>query len=78
MLKSSSNLAHRLSTMSIQLNNLRTAYLVLEDRVRIALRTQLGDAAHLNYQRDEALVFLASAEQVRVLVKLYLSHLHLS
>lgn len=78
MLKSSSNLAHRLSTMSIQLNNLRTAYLVLEDRVRIALRTQLGDAARLNYQRDEALVFLASAKQVRILVKLYLSHLHLS
>lgn len=50
--------------MAQQLNNFRVAYQVLDDRVRGALHTQLGDAARLGEQRDQALGFLQAAEQV--------------
>jgi hypothetical protein len=49
-----------------QLDNLRAAYYVLEGRVRVALRTQVGDVERLRGPRDQALLLLASAEQVRV------------
>jgi hypothetical protein len=51
--------------MAGQLINLRSAYTVLEERVRISLRTQIGDATRLRQQRDEALLFLSAAEQVQ-------------
>ena len=50
--------------MSDQLNNLRAAYRVLEDRVHRSLRTQLGDAVRLGEQCAQTLQFLQAAEQV--------------
>lgn len=52
--------------MSVQLSNLRSAYLVLQDRVRIALRTQLGDAERLKQQKEEVTIFMTAADLVRV------------
>ncbi|EDR10741.1 uncharacterized protein LACBIDRAFT_324608 [Laccaria bicolor S238N-H82] len=51
--------------MSEQLKNIRAAYLVLLDRVHLALRTQLGDVARLSQQRDEAVRLLEAAEQLQ-------------
>jgi hypothetical protein len=51
------------SSMSNQLDNLRAAYRVLEDRVIRSLRTQMGDAVRLGEQRSQALQFLQAAEQ---------------
>ena len=47
-----------------QLNNIRAAFYELEDRVHIALHTQLGDAYQLEKQRDEVLKLAAAASQV--------------
>lgn len=47
-----------------QLENLRSAYVVLTERVHVALRTQLGDAARLDHHRRETLLFMQAAEQV--------------
>ena len=47
-----------------QLNNIRAAFYELEDRVHIALHTQLGDAYCLEKQRDEVLKLAAAASQV--------------
>ncbi|KAJ7220272.1 hypothetical protein GGX14DRAFT_560077 [Mycena pura] len=49
--------------MADPLSNLRTAYSVLESRVNLALRTQLGDTERLCLQRDEALRLLQAATQ---------------
>ncbi|KAJ7937841.1 hypothetical protein B0H13DRAFT_2302314 [Mycena leptocephala] len=48
--------------MSDPLTNLRSTYTVLESRMNHALRTQLGDTARLQLQRDEAFHLLQSAE----------------
>ncbi|KAJ7900764.1 hypothetical protein B0H14DRAFT_3423373 [Mycena olivaceomarginata] len=48
--------------MADPLSNLRAAYAVLETRVNLALRTQLGDTAQLRLQRDEAFRLLEAAE----------------
>ncbi|KAJ7710674.1 hypothetical protein B0H17DRAFT_1190373 [Mycena rosella] len=48
----------------------RAAYSVLETRVNRALQTQLGDAARLRLQRDEAFRLLESAEPHRHLFPL--------
>jgi hypothetical protein len=50
--------------MADPLSNLRAAYAVLETRVNLALRTQLGDTAQLRLQRDEAFRLLEAAEPV--------------
>src|ERR1700676_2801003 len=49
-------------SMSEQLYNLCATYQVLHDRVIRALCTQLGDAEHLEDQRNQALQFLQTAE----------------
>lgn len=48
-----------------QLDNFRSAWHVLQERVRIALRTQVGDTQRLANVRSQALSLLQSAEQVR-------------
>ena len=48
--------------MSDQLNNIRAAYRVLENRVVSALRTQLGD--QLRLAAAQALALASAAEQV--------------
>jgi hypothetical protein len=50
--------------MSHQLDNFRAAYAVLENRVQLALRVQLGDQQRLEAQKNEVLHFLQAAEQV--------------
>ncbi|KAJ6526004.1 hypothetical protein B0H19DRAFT_581814 [Mycena capillaripes] len=49
--------------MSEQLRNLRLGYETLERRVRIALRTQIGDEARLRAQMQECTRFLSAGEQ---------------
>ena len=49
--------------MAGPLSNIRTAYSVLESRVNLALRTQVGDTERLRLQRDEALRLLQAATQ---------------
>ncbi|KAH9915219.1 uncharacterized protein B0H18DRAFT_915081, partial [Fomitopsis serialis] len=44
-------------------NNIRSAYFVLCDRVTTSARTQVGDAERLAQQREEVLRFLAEADQ---------------
>ena len=46
------------------LNNLRAAYQVLSERVRVALRTQLGDQNRLESYMNEVRVYAESAERV--------------
>jgi hypothetical protein len=50
--------------MSDQLNNIRAAYRVLENRVISALRTQLGDQLRLAAVTAQALALASAAEQV--------------
>jgi hypothetical protein len=50
--------------MSDQLNNIRAAYRVLENRVVSALRTQLGDQLRLATVTAQALALASAAEQV--------------
>jgi len=50
--------------MASQLDNIRAAYRVLEDRVIRALRVQLGDSIRLGEQRSQALQLLQSAGMV--------------
>jgi len=50
--------------MSNQLNNIRAAYCVLENRVVSALRTQLGDQLRLAAVTAQALALASAAEQV--------------
>ena len=50
-----------------RLDNLRTAYYVLEDEVQIALRTQLGDAEQLNVIRGKVLRLAERFERVKFL-----------
>jgi hypothetical protein len=50
--------------MSDQLNNIRAAYRVLENRVVSALRTQLGDQLRLAAVTAQALALASAAEQV--------------
>jgi hypothetical protein len=50
--------------MAEPLENLRSAYQVLERNVVRALRTQRGDSAQLTVQVNETLRFLQAAEQV--------------
>ena len=57
--------------MSEQLKNIWVAYLVLLNRVHLALRTQLGDVAWLSQQCDEALCLLEAAEQVRLFSQIW-------
>ncbi len=47
-----------------QLDNFRSSYQVLNDRVRQAVRTQVGDPQRLRVIREQALALLRSAEQV--------------
>ena len=47
-----------------QLNDIRATFYELEDRVHIAILTQLGDAYRLQKQRDEVLKLAAAASQV--------------
>jgi hypothetical protein len=51
--------------MTDRLENFRAGYAVLAERVRVALRVQLGDESRLTGHRDEALNFLSSADPVR-------------
>lgn len=51
--------------MADTLNNLRTAYHVLADRVTTALSTQVGDAARLGVVRGQATSLSVAAEQVK-------------
>lgn len=51
--------------MADALNNIRSAYHVLTNRVETALRTQVGDSARLGLARTEVLSLAAAAEQVR-------------
>jgi hypothetical protein len=50
--------------MGDQLNNIRAAYRVLENRVVSALRTQLGDQLRLAAVTVQALALASAAEQV--------------
>jgi hypothetical protein len=50
-----------------RLDNLRTAYYVLEDEVQLALRTQLGDAEQLSLIRRKVLRLAERFEQVMFL-----------
>jgi hypothetical protein len=50
-----------------RLDNLRTAYYVLEDEVQLALRTQLGDAEQLSLVRSKVLRLAERFEQVMFL-----------
>lgn len=56
--------------MANQLDNFRAAYAVLENRVQLSLRIQLGDLHRLQTQRDEVLHFQQSAEQVFLCAKI--------
>lgn len=47
-----------------QLNNLRGAYHTLSERVRIALKSQVGDVQRLQAQKTEVLSLLHASEQV--------------
>jgi hypothetical protein len=47
---------------------IQVAFTVLGDRVRTALRTQIGDVARLHEHRNECLRLQASAQQVRVVI----------
>ena len=49
------------------INNIYAAFLELGERVNTTLRTQLGDAAHLNEQKRICLQFLAQISQVRIM-----------
>lgn len=51
--------------MTDRLENFRAGYALLQERVRVALRVQLGDVHRLRAQRDEVLGFLNAADQVR-------------
>jgi hypothetical protein len=53
-----------------RLENLRTAYHVLEDEVQTALRTQLGDAEQLQIARGKVLRLAERFEQVQLLCPL--------
>lgn len=47
-----------------QLDNFRLAWEVLQNRVRVALRTQVGDVQRLEVVRSQALSLLHTAESV--------------
>lgn len=61
--------------MTDRLENFRAAYFVLQERVQVALRIQIGDLARLNHQRDEVLSFAQSAQQVHQLQSKNVAHL---
>ena len=46
------------------LDNLRSAYSTLDERVQRALRTQVGDATRLSETRGQVLALLQAAELV--------------
>ena len=48
-------------------DNLRAAYHVLSDRIRGALRTQVGDTTRLSEIRTQAFLFLEAAQTVSIL-----------
>ena len=50
--------------MSTILDNLRSAWVVLNERVNIALRTRLGDIQHLHHHLHDTAQFVQSIEQV--------------
>lgn len=50
--------------MSDQVHNIRHGFTLLDQRVRTALRTQLGDASQLQAQIRDCAQFLSAAEQV--------------
>ncbi|KAI0682185.1 hypothetical protein BC835DRAFT_935720 [Cytidiella melzeri] len=54
-----------------QLDNLRSASHVLHERVRVAIRTQVGDAQRLHPVREQALSLLRSAQEVSRVVAMY-------
>lgn len=58
-------------TMVDVLTNLKSAYIVLCDRVKIALRTQLGDEARLNHHIDEVASYANAVEMVQVFLFIY-------
>ena len=47
-----------------QLDNFRSAYQVLQDRVHVAVRVQVGDVQRLDSIRQQVFTLLRSAEQV--------------
>jgi hypothetical protein len=51
--------------MSTQLDNLRVAHVVVNNRVIRALHTQVGDVAQLSVTRSQVLALLQAATQVR-------------
>ncbi|KAJ6461306.1 hypothetical protein DFH09DRAFT_866618, partial [Mycena vulgaris] len=53
--------------MTDRLENFRGGYAQIAERVRIALRVQLGDAQRLGAHRDEVLTFLSAANQHRAI-----------
>ena len=57
-----------------QLDSFRAAWPVLQDRVRVALNTQVGDVQRLSAVRAQALSLLESAEQVSYIIILLASN----
>ena len=56
------------------LQNIHVAFQELGTQVTRVLRTQLGDAAHLNEQKRICLQFLAHIQQVRIDTIYYGTH----
>lgn len=52
------------ASMTEPLNNIRSAYHVLHERVLTSLRTQIGDPIRLGHVRDQAISLTQAAEQV--------------
>jgi tRNA threonylcarbamoyladenosine modification (KEOPS) complex Pcc1 subunit len=52
--------------MDLRLQNFRSAYHHLAERVRISLQTRVGDVVSLRSQTDLAMRFLNAAERVHL------------
>lgn len=55
-----------------QLDNFRSAWRILQERVRVTVRIQVGDAQRIALIRAQALSLLESAEQVSLILCLIL------
>ena len=58
--------------MTQQLDHIRAAYVELQSRVNLALRTQLGDAYQLEQQKNEVLSLASAASQVSTMTFIYI------
>ncbi|KAI0767567.1 hypothetical protein C8Q74DRAFT_1203854 [Fomes fomentarius] len=61
-------MAQASSSESLILANIRSAYAILHERFSQAIHTRIGDAAHLDEVRREALELMGHAEQNRTLI----------